>query len=145
MEPRYPAKGTNLLLKSNEIKYIYELVKEERHESSLKILIKSLKIVIHYKIKEIMDKGPLFSWYFDSSLTPWSSFYIFAQQFLIKVSFLFVVVFKISPAIHASNNTPCVGICYCATPLRNHRLFLIPHFDSSYGIYRRSTVISSGN
>ena len=27
------------------------------------------------------------------------------------------------------NNTPCVRIYYCAISLRNHRLFLIPHFE----------------
>ena len=40
-----------------------------------------------------------------------------------------VVVFKIFPWLYASNNTPYVRIYYCTTSLRNHRLFLIPHFE----------------
>ena len=42
-----------LPLKSNEIKYFYELFKEERHEKSLKIMIKSLKIMIYYKTMKV--------------------------------------------------------------------------------------------
>ena len=52
------------------------------------------------------------------------------------MSFVFVVVFKFFLALYASNNLslwnntrPCVRIYYCATSLRNHRLFLIPHFE----------------
>ena len=40
-----------------------------------------------------------------------------------------VAVFKISPWLYASNITVCIRIYYCATSLRNHRLFLIPHFE----------------
>ena len=56
-----PGRGTYLPLKSNEIKYFYELIKEERREKSLKIMIKYLKIMIQYKSKENMDYCPLFS------------------------------------------------------------------------------------
>ena len=112
-----------------EKKYFYELIKEERLKKSLKIMIKYLKTMIQYKSKENMDYRRLFSQYCDSNLRPWGWLYIFAQSFLIKISFLFVVVFKISPVLYASNNTPCVWIYYCATSLRNHRLFLIPHFE----------------
>ena len=38
--------GRDGALKSHEIKYFYELQKEERNEKSLKIVIKSLKIMM---------------------------------------------------------------------------------------------------
>ena len=60
-----PGQGTYLPLKPNEIKYLYELIKEERREKSLKIMIKYLKIRIQYKSKENMDYRRLFSWYCD--------------------------------------------------------------------------------
>ena len=28
-----------------------------------------------------------------------------------------------------ASNIPCAGIYYCATSVRNHKLFLIPHFE----------------
>ena len=74
-----PGGGTYFPLKSNEIKYFYELIKEERCEKSLKIMIKYLKIMIQYKSKENMDYRRLFSRYCDSNLTPRGSLYIFAQ------------------------------------------------------------------
>ena len=40
-----------------------------------------------------------------------------------------VAVFKISSWLYASNITVCIRIYYCATSLRNNRLFLIPHFE----------------
>ena len=66
-------------LKSHEIKYFYELDKEEWNEKSLKIMIKSLKTMMQYKSKGNMDYRRLFSRYCDSNLTPWSSVYIFVQ------------------------------------------------------------------
>ena len=71
--------GWDGALKSHEIKYFYELEKEDRNEKSLKIMIKSLKIMMQYKSKENMDYLRLFSRYCDSYLTPWSSLYIFVQ------------------------------------------------------------------
>ena len=62
-----PGWGTYLPLKSNEIKYFYELMKEERRE-------KSLKIMIHYKSKENMDYSRLSSRYCDLNWTPWLEF-----------------------------------------------------------------------
>ena len=53
---RVSGRGTYLPLKSNEIKYFYALTKEERHEKSLKIMIKYLKIMIQYKSKENFGK-----------------------------------------------------------------------------------------
>ena len=67
-----PIRGTYLPLKSNEIKYFYELEKEENHEKSLKIMIKSLKILMQDKSKEKMDYRRLRSRYCDSNLTSWS-------------------------------------------------------------------------
>ena len=52
---RVPGRGSYLPLKSHKIKYFYELEKEERHEKSLKIMIKPLKIMMQYKNKENMD------------------------------------------------------------------------------------------
>ena len=57
-------------LKSHEIKYFYELDKEEWNEKSLKIMIKSLKTMMQYKSKGNMDYRRLFSRYCDSNLTP---------------------------------------------------------------------------
>ena len=75
-----PGLGPYLPLKSNEIKYFYELIKEERREKSLKIMTKYLKIMMQYKSKEKdMDYCRLFSRYCDSNLTPWGSLYNFAQ------------------------------------------------------------------
>ena len=111
------------------IRQNFETNNISRHKKSLKVMINYLKIMIQYKSKENMDYHRLFSRYCDSNLTPLGSLYIFAQYFLIKASFLFVVVFKISPALYASNNTPCVRTYYCVTSLRNHGLFLIPHFE----------------
>ena len=65
-----PGWGTYLPLKSNEIKYFYELIKEERRE-------KSLKIMIQYKSKENMDYSRLFSRYCDLNLTPWLEFTLY--------------------------------------------------------------------
>ena len=64
-----PGRGGGGALKSHEIKYFYELEKEECNE-------KSLKIMMQYKSKENMDYRRLFSRYCDSSLTP---LYIFVQ------------------------------------------------------------------
>ena len=76
---KVPGRGTYLPLKSNEIKYFYELIKEERREKSMKIMIKYLKIMTQYKGKENMDYRRFFSRYCDSNLTPLGSLYIFAQ------------------------------------------------------------------
>ena len=76
---KVPGRGGGDALKSHEIKYFYELEKEECNEKSLKIIIKSLKIMMQYKCKENMDYLRLFSRYCDSNLTPWSSLYIFVQ------------------------------------------------------------------
>ena len=65
-----PGWGTYLPLKSNEIKYFYELIQEERRE-------KSLKIMIQYKSKENMDYSRLFSGYCDLNLTPWLKFTLY--------------------------------------------------------------------
>ena len=73
-----PGRGGGAL-KLHEIKNFYELEKEEWNEKSLKIMIKSLKIMMQYKSKENMDYLRLFSRYCDSYLTPWSSLYIFVQ------------------------------------------------------------------
>ena len=59
--------GRGGALKSHEIKYFYELEKEERKEKSFKIMIKSLKIMMQYKSKENMDYRGLFSRYCDSN------------------------------------------------------------------------------
>ena len=67
-----PGKGTYLPLKSNEIKYFYELVKEDSHCKSMKIMIESLKVMMQDKSKEKMDYRRLFSRYCDSNLTPWN-------------------------------------------------------------------------
>ena len=65
-----PGRGGGVdALKSHEIKYFYELEKEECNE-------KSLKIMMQYKSKENMDYRRLFSRYCDSNLTP---LYIFVQ------------------------------------------------------------------
>ena len=64
-----PGRGGGGALKSHEIKYFYELEKEECNE-------KSLKIMMQYKSKENMDYRRLFSRYCDSNLTP---LYIFVQ------------------------------------------------------------------
>ena len=53
---RVSGRGTYLPLKSNEIKYFYALIKEERREKSLKTMIKYLKIMIQYKSKENFRK-----------------------------------------------------------------------------------------
>ena len=74
-----PGRGTCLALKSNEIKYFYELIKEERREKSLKIMVKYLKVMIQYEGKENMDYRRLFFRYCYSNLTWWGSLYIFAQ------------------------------------------------------------------
>ena len=74
-----PGRGGGAALKSLEIKYFYELEKEEWNEKSLKIMIKSLKIMMQHRSKENMDYRRLFSQYCDSNLTPWSSHYIFVQ------------------------------------------------------------------
>ena len=137
-----PGRGTYLPLKSNEIKYFYELIKEERREKSLKIMMKYLKIMIQYKSKENMDHHRLFYRYCDLNLTSWGSLFFFfffsirgmgfTLNFGAAISYqsLFsVVVFKIFPWLYASNNTPYVRIYYCTTSLCNHRLFLIPHFE----------------
>ena len=52
--------GRGGALKSHEIKYFYELEKEERNEKSLKVMIKSLKNIMQYKSKENMDYRRLF-------------------------------------------------------------------------------------
>ena len=45
---KVPGRGGGGALKSHEIKYFYELEKEEWNEKSLKIMIKSLKIMMQY-------------------------------------------------------------------------------------------------
>ena len=61
--------------------------------------------------------------------------YFHAVNFLSKSLSCLMLFSKFFPAFYASNNlslwnnTPCVWIYYCAISLRNHRLFLIPHFD----------------
>ena len=67
-----PGRDGGGALKSHEIKYFYELEKEEWNE-------KSLKMMMRYKSKENMDYRRLFYRYCDSNLTPWSSVYIFVQ------------------------------------------------------------------
>ena len=64
--------GRGGALKPHEIKYFYELEKEDRNK-------KSLKIMMQYKSKENMDYRRLFSRYCDSNLMPWSSLYIFLE------------------------------------------------------------------
>ena len=71
--------GRGDALKPHEIKYFYELEKEYSNEKPLKIIIKSLKIMMQYKSKEYMDYRRLFCRYCDSNLTPWSSLHIFMQ------------------------------------------------------------------
>ena len=45
---KVPGRGGGGALKSHEIKYFYELEKEEWNEKSVKIMIKSLKIMMQY-------------------------------------------------------------------------------------------------
>ena len=123
-----PGRGKYLPLKSNEIKYFYELVKEETHE-------KSLKIIMQEKSKKRNGlPSIIFSilWFKFNTMESTLNF-----RAVISYQILFSVCccFQFSPALYASNNlspwnnTPCVRMYYCATSLRNHRLFLIPQFE----------------
>ena len=90
-------RGTYFPLKSNKIKYFYDLIKEDWREKSLKIMIKYLKIMIRYKSKENMDYRRLFSRYCDSNLTPWDSLYILQSNFLSKPLFCLLLFSKFLP------------------------------------------------
>ena len=122
-------------LKSHEIKYFYELEKKERNEKSLKIMIKPLKIMMQYKSKENMDYRPSITfsilWFIFNAM----EFTLYFRVVISYQSLFSVRCFQIFSRVAASNNlsfwnnTPCVRIYYCTISLRNHRLFLIPHFE----------------